>query len=59
MEIDVPFPESSFTYLKSPAKEPPFQVPLTELPQKEKLHSRVSFTCLSESPVKKSPLQVL
>jgi hypothetical protein len=59
IEKDVPFPEPSFTYLyKSPAKEPPFQVPLAELPQRDAPSPELSFTCLSKSPVKESLLQV-
>jgi hypothetical protein len=51
IEKDVPFPEPSFTYLyKSTAKEPPFRVPLAELPQKETLHLQSLLLPVSQSP---------
>jgi hypothetical protein len=51
IEKDVPFPEPSFTYLyKSPAKEPPFQVPLAELPQKETLCFQSLLLPVPQSP---------
>jgi hypothetical protein len=55
MEKDVPFPEPSFAYLyTSPAKKPPFQVSLSELPQRRSV-SRAFFYLSLKVPSEEDP----
>jgi hypothetical protein len=56
---EMPSPEPSFTHPPgSPVKEPPFQVSLTELPQREMLHIWSPLSPSLKIPSKWTPPQV-